>query len=179
MDEAADERAPSGGDGGGGIVLSDAEATAHAGVTLAALVQGGDAIALAGDLGAGKTTLVAGLARALGAGAASSPTFSLVNEYPGGRLVVWHVDLYRIEREAELIELGLDDLLGDPRGVCLVEWADRFAVMPPDHLRLELAHAGGAGGASGASDDHRVLVARGTGPRGRALARDLAAALLA
>lgn len=152
------------------IDLPDAEATARAGEALAALVRGGDAIALVGELGAGKTTLVAGLARALGAGPASSPTFSLVNEYPGGRLVVWHVDLYRLERAAELIELGLDDLLGDPRGVCLIEWADRFDVMPPEHLRLELAHAG---------DDRRTLAASGAGPRGRALASDLAAALRA
>jgi tRNA threonylcarbamoyladenosine biosynthesis protein TsaE len=172
MAEVVDDRARGG--GGGALVLADAEATARAGAALAALVQGGDAVALVGDLGAGKTTLVAGLARALGAGAASSPTFSLVNEYPGGRLVVWHVDLYRIEREAELVELGLDDLLGEPRGVCLVEWADRFAVMPPDHLRLELAHASGTDGG-----DRRELLARGTGPRGRALARGLEAALLA
>ncbi|HWO20553.1 MAG TPA: tRNA (adenosine(37)-N6)-threonylcarbamoyltransferase complex ATPase subunit type 1 TsaE [Kofleriaceae bacterium] len=162
-----------GGDGGGAIVLADAEATARAGAALAPLLAGGDAIALIGDLGAGKTTLVAGLARALGAASASSPTFALVNEYPGGRLVVWHVDLYRIEREAELAELGLEELLGEPRGVCLIEWADRFAVMPPDHLRLELGHAGGAG------DEHRTLVAAGTGPRGQALARGLRAALLA
>jgi len=157
---------------GGAVALPDAAATARAGEALAALVRGGDAVALIGDLGAGKTALVAGLARALGAGPVASPTFSLVNEYPGGRLVVWHVDLYRIEREAELVELGLDELLGDPRGVCLVEWADRFAVMPPDHLRLELAHAGAAG-------ESRTLAATGTGPRGAALARDLAAALLA
>ena len=172
MDEVVDDRARAAG-GGGGIVLPDAEATGRAGAALAALVQGGDAVALVGDLGAGKTTFVAGLVRALGAGAASSPTFSLVNEYPGGRLVVWHADLYRIERAAELVELGLDDVLGDPRGVCLIEWADRFAVMPPDHLRLELAHAGGGG-----DGDQRALLARGTGPRGRALARDLEAALL-
>ncbi|HSK04586.1 MAG TPA: tRNA (adenosine(37)-N6)-threonylcarbamoyltransferase complex ATPase subunit type 1 TsaE [Kofleriaceae bacterium] len=149
------------------ILLADAEDTARAGEALAALVRGGDAIALVGELGAGKTTLVAGLARALGAGPASSPTFALVHEYRGGRLVVWHVDLYRIEREAELVELGLDDAIGDPRGVCLVEWADRFAVMPPDHLRLELAHAGA----------RRTLAAAGTGPRGRELADALAGAL--
>ena len=155
---------------GGGVVLEGAAATARAGEALAALVRGGDAVALVGDLGAGKTTLVAGLVRALGGGAAASPTFALVHEYRGGRLVVWHVDLYRIEREAELVELGLDELWGDPRGVCLVEWADRFGVMPPDHLRLELAHAG---------LEQRTLAASGTGPRGRALARELTAALLA
>jgi tRNA threonylcarbamoyladenosine biosynthesis protein TsaE len=117
-------------------------------------------LGLSGDLGAGKTTLVAGLVAALGGGVAQSPTFSLVNEYPGGRLVVWHVDLYRIEKAAELVELGLDDVIGDRRGLVVVEWADRFDVMPADHLRLELAHVG----------DARTLEATGTGPRGRALA---------
>ena len=140
--------------------LADAEATRAIGARLAAAVQGGDAIALIGDLGAGKTTLVAGLVAALHGQDAASPTFSLVNEYVGGRLVVWHVDLYRIEKPAELIELGLEELLGDPRGLVVVEWADKFAVMPADHLRLELGHAG----------DARTLTATGTGPRGRALA---------
>jgi tRNA threonylcarbamoyladenosine biosynthesis protein TsaE len=142
------------------IPLADATATTRIGERLAAALQGGDAIALIGDLGAGKTTLVAGLVAALGGGIAQSPTFSLVNEYPGGRLVVWHVDLYRIDRPAELPELGLDDVIGDPRGIVVVEWADKFDVMPADHLRLELVHAG----------DARTLVATGSGPRGRALA---------
>ena len=142
------------------ITLADSPATMRAGAHLASLVQGGDAIALVGDLGAGKTTFVAGLVAALGGPAAASPTFSLVNEYRGGRLVVWHVDLYRLEREAELPELGLDDVFGDRRGIVLVEWADKFDVMPPDHLRLELAHAAGG----------RTLCATGTGLRGRTLA---------
>ena len=145
------------------ITLADAASTTRVGERLASLVTGGDTIALVGDLGAGKTTLVAGLVAALGGGSAASPTFSLVNEYPGGRLVVWHVDLYRIERPAELPELGLDELIGDPRGIVVVEWADKFDVMPVDHLRLELSHVGATG-------DARSLVATGTGPRGRALA---------
>ena len=140
--------------------LAAADDTTRAGAFLAAHVQGADAIALVGDLGAGKTTFTAGLVAALGGGAAQSPTFSLVNEYRGGRLVVWHVDLYRIERERELPELGLDDVFGDPRGIVLVEWADKYDVMPRDHLRLELSHEG----------DARTLVATGTGPRGQALA---------
>lgn len=144
--------------------LADADATARAGAELANHVVGGDAIALIGDLGAGKTTLVAGLVAALGGGAASSPTFSLVNEYRGGRLRVWHVDLYRLERAAELPELGLDDVIGDPRGIVIIEWADKFDVMPADHLRIELLHR----------DDRRELVATGTGPRGLALAEVLA-----
>jgi len=149
------------------LELPDVDATRAAGAQLAAAAQGGDAIALIGDLGAGKTTLVAGLVAAIGGGAAASPTFSLVNEYPGGRLIVWHVDLYRLERAAELPELGLDDVIGDRRGLCVVEWADRFAVMPADHLRLELTHAELDGRAA------RRLRAVGHGPRGRALAAAL------
>jgi tRNA threonylcarbamoyl adenosine modification protein YjeE len=143
--------------------LPDPAATIAAGARLAGLVRGGDAIALLGDLGAGKTTFVTGLVAALGGGSASSPTFSLVNEYRGGRLIVWHVDLYRIARAAELPELGLDDIIGDPRGICVIEWADRFAVLPADHLRLTLDHR----------EDSRTLVAEGGGKRGRELADEL------
>ncbi len=147
--------------------LADADATSRAGAELANHVVGGDAIALIGDLGAGKTTLVAGLVAALGGGAAASPTFSLVNEYlvpARGGLRVWHVDLYRLERAAEVPELGLDDVIGDPSGIVVIEWADKFDVMPADHLRIELVHSG----------DTRELIATGTGPRGRALAEVLA-----
>jgi tRNA threonylcarbamoyl adenosine modification protein YjeE len=147
------------------ITLPDAAATARAGTALAALVRGGDAIALVGELGTGKTTLVSALVTALGGGGAHSPTFALVHAYTGGRLIVWHADLYRIEREAELPELGLDELVGDLRGIVVVEWADRATrVMPVDHLRIELAHA-----PSGA----RTLAAIGTGARGRELAAAL------
>ena len=149
------------------ITLADAAATRRAGAVLAKLVGGGDTIALIGDLGAGKTTLVGGLVEALG-GVASSPTFSLVNEYPTPRFTVWHVDLYRIEREAELPELGLDDVIGNRRGISLIEWADKFAVLPSDHLRLELAHI----------KDARSLTATGTGARGQVLASSLEGELL-
>lgn len=148
------------------MILATPSETTAIGEQLARLVTGGDAIALVGDLGAGKTTLVAGLVAGLGAGAAASPTFSLVNEYRGGRLIVWHVDLYRIERAAELVELGLDDLIGDRRGLVVIEWADKFGVMPPDHLRLELAHI----------PEGRRLEATATGPRGQALAEALGSA---
>jgi tRNA threonylcarbamoyladenosine biosynthesis protein TsaE len=144
-------------------LLSDEAATREAGAALGRVVQGGDAIALVGDLGAGKTTFVSGLVAALGAGTHQfgSPTFSLVNEYAGGRLIVWHVDLYRIEKPRELVELGLEEMLGDRRGVCLVEWADKYDVMPADHLRVTLAHAGQA----------RTVEYTGTGPRGQQLAK--------
>ena len=144
-------------------MLQGEAATRAAGARLAAALEGGEAIALVGELGAGKTTFVAGLVDALGGGVAQSPTFALIHEYPGGRLVVWHADLYRIDKERELPELGLDDVIGDPRGVVIVEWADKFDVLPADHLRLELAHVAGG----------RELRATGTGPRGEALAATL------
>ena len=143
--------------------LPDPAATVAAGARLAGVVRGGDAIALVGDLGAGKTTFVTGLCAALGAGSATSPTFSLVNEYRGGRLIVWHVDLYRIERARELPELGLDDIVGDPRGISVIEWADRFPVMPLDHLQLTLEHRDGS----------RLLTAAAGGKRSRELAEEL------
>jgi tRNA threonylcarbamoyl adenosine modification protein YjeE len=152
------------------VTLPDVATTVRAAEALASAVTGGDAIALCGDLGAGKTTFTAALVAALGGPAAQSPTFSLVNEYVGGRWIVWHVDLYRLERAAELAELGLDDVFGDPRGIVLVEWADKFDVMPRDHLRIDLAHPGHAG-------DARQLRATGTGPRGEALAAAMLASL--
>jgi tRNA threonylcarbamoyl adenosine modification protein YjeE len=153
------------------FMLVDAAATARAGEVLAELLEPGDTIALIGDLGAGKTTLVDACVRALGGEGAHSPTFSLVHEYPcrwrGRPLSVWHIDLYRIERQAELVELGLDDILGNRAGVAFVEWADQHDVMPRAHLRLVLAHRDGA----------RLLTVSGAGPRGLALAAALAAAL--
>jgi len=122
------------------IALADDAATRRAGARLASGLRGGDAIALVGELGAGKTTLVGGVVAALGGDGAHSPTFALVHEYKTQTVAVWHVDLYRVERESELAELGLDDVIGDPRGVAFVEWADKYAVMPRDHLRVELAY---------------------------------------
>lgn len=149
------------------MILPDADATRRAGEVLARIVEPGTTIALIGDLGAGKTTLVSGLVSALG-GTASSPTFSLVNEYPTARFTIWHVDLYRLEREVELRELGLEDMIDNRAGICLIEWADKFDVLPPDHLRIELVHEG----------DTRRLMATGTGPRGELLSSKFETELL-
>jgi len=128
------------------IALPDPAATEAFGARLASVLRAGDAVALFGDLGAGKTTLTRGLLRGLGFdGDVASPTFPIVQTYepPDLRLPVWHVDLYRIERESELAELALDDA----REFCamVIEWPERLGSgLWRDALRLTLtaAHEG-------------------------------------
>jgi tRNA threonylcarbamoyladenosine biosynthesis protein TsaE len=89
--------------------------------------QPGWVIALSGDLGAGKTQLVKGLARGLDATArVHSPTFTLVNEYAGGRLKLFHLDLYRLETREQILSAGLDEFL-QPDGVAVIEWAEKLS----------------------------------------------------
>ena len=89
--------------------------------------QTGLVIALSGDLGAGKTQFVRGLARGLGiAGRVHSPTFTLVNEYGGGRLKLFHLDLYRLETPQQILNAGIEEYL-TPAGVAVIEWAERIA----------------------------------------------------
>ena len=98
-------------------------------------VQHGFVFALTGDLGAGKTVLVAGLARGLGVTArVASPTFALVHEYQGGRLPFCHLDLYRLESRAEIIAAGLETYLSQPAGVVVVEWIGRWLESAPGSL---------------------------------------------
>jgi tRNA threonylcarbamoyladenosine biosynthesis protein TsaE len=121
------------------VRLADAAATEAFGRALAARLRAGDAIALFGALGAGKTTLSRGILRGLGhAGDVASPTFPIVQTYgpPDTRLPLWHVDLYRIEHEGELEELGLDEARG--YAAMLVEWPERLPALWPETLSLTL-----------------------------------------
>ena len=114
------------------------------GQKLGSVLGPGHVVGLTGELGAGKTCFVQGAARGLEVDPAvyvSSPTFTLVNEYPG-RLPVAHIDLYRLSDADELVEIGLDDYYRG-QGVCLVEWFDRFVdEVPPDYLSVELSVEG-------------------------------------
>jgi len=100
--------------------------------------QPGDLFLLVGNLGAGKTCLTQGIAWGLGIeGYATSPSFVVVNEYLG-RLPLYHVDLYRLDRIEEIIDLGLDDYLYG-KGVCIVEWAEKaLTILPEEHLLIEM-----------------------------------------
>ncbi len=99
-------------------------------------------IGLTGDLGAGKTQLVKGLARGLGIKAhVHSPTFALLHEYPGGRLPLFHIDLYRLESPSQIIGAGLEEYFYNPPGITVIEWFDRWSdaqssrALPPHPYR--------------------------------------------
>jgi tRNA threonylcarbamoyladenosine biosynthesis protein TsaE len=111
------------------ITTQSAEETIAFGRTLAELLTPPKLVLLRGDLGAGKTTLVKGIAAAFEAAAeedVTSPTFTLVHEYRGPRANLYHIDLYRIDTPRELETLGLDDLRADPKGILLIEWGEKF-----------------------------------------------------
>jgi tRNA threonylcarbamoyladenosine biosynthesis protein TsaE len=110
------------------ITTHSAEQTIAFGRTLTELLAPPKLVLLRGELGAGKTTLVKGIAAALEAAAeddVTSPTFTLVHEYRGPRVVVYHIDLYRLDTARELETLGLDDLRSD-NSILLIEWGEKF-----------------------------------------------------
>ena len=109
---------------------------------MAASLQPGAVLLLSGDLGAGKTAFVRGLALGLGIdpGDVTSPTFTLVHEYHGGRLPLVHVDLYRLER-ADLDDLGMDSELA-AQGVLAIEWSERLVRLPSGAVAVEIVATG-------------------------------------
>lgn len=154
-------------------VLSGSVEDTHAlGEQMGRVLRAGDVVAMYGELGSGKTTLVQGMARGLGRNpeAIRSPTFVLMREYPGEPGLV-HVDGYRLEGAPAVAWLDLD-LMFSPYKITCIEWAERFAdLLPPDHLAVRLTHV---------SANRRKFELSGTGQRGQALVaqlRPLAAAL--
>jgi len=108
---------------------NSAEETIALGAKLAPTLRDARIVLLRGDLGAGKTTMVKGIAEAFNAAEqddVTSPTFTLVHEYRGPERTLYHIDLYRIETERELATLGLDDLSNDDGNILLIEWGEKF-----------------------------------------------------
>ena len=130
---------------------SEAE-TIDAGRALAAELRPDDVVLLAGDLGAGKTAFVKGLAEGLGVDPleVSSPTFTLIQEYRGGRLTLHHIDLYRLTPR-EVDDLGLEELVVSG-AVVAVEWPDRWTRVPAHAVRVELQTVG--------EDEREISIAR-------------------
>jgi len=139
--------------------VDDAEETARAGAVMAPHVRAGMLIALSGDLGGGKTTLVRGLLRAAGVhGPIKSPTYDLVEHYPLSRIYFYHIDLYRFTSAEEWESSGLAECIRKD-ATCIVEWPERVGdLLPPPDVCLDLAWpAHGAG---------RVLAVRAQGLAG-------------
>ena len=125
-------------------ILKNEQETMALGTKLAETLLPGTVITLTGDLGTGKTALTRAVARGLGISSpVTSPTFTIVQEYEGGRLPLYHFDVYRVHDEDELFEIGFDDYLhGD--GVCMIEWADLAEeLLPENTINLRLSYGEG------------------------------------
>lgn len=127
--------------------------TEELGAQLAARLRPGDVVAYTGDLGAGKTAFTRGIARGLGIPErVTSPTFTIVNEYEGGRLPLFHFDLYRLGDPEELFDIGWEDYLARG-GVCAVEWSENVAgALEDEPIRVDIRR--------GAHDGQRVISIR-------------------
>ena len=126
------------------FVTKSAAETIELGRALASQLKPGDLIAFYGDLGAGKTTMIKGIAAGLGVvGVVKSPSFVIASEY-AGRLPVYHIDLYRLDQNSDFASIGLDAYIeGD--GACLIEWAERAEkVLPASAIRIRMSVEGAA-----------------------------------
>ena len=142
------------------MISESPAATKAAGNALAACLEAGDVVLLSGDLGAGKTQFVQGVAAGLGAREVpTSPTFNIVLSYASGRLALHHFDLYRLESADDLEDIGIAEYL-ESGGVCFVEWAEKFPGAFPDALKVEIAKI---------ADEAREIRAFADGDRAQAL----------
>ena len=126
------------------FVTNSPEQTEQLGQRLGAVLPAGAVVAFTGDLGAGKTAFTRGLARGLGIpGQVTSPTFTIVNEYEGGRLPLFHFDMYRLSCSDELFDIGWEDYLARG-GVCAVEWSEIVDdALDGDCIRVDIRRCGG------------------------------------
>ena len=136
------------------IITNSPAATEDAGASLAARLEPGSVIAFTGDLGAGKTAFTRGLARGLGVTErVTSPTFTIVNEYEGGRLPLFHFDMYRLGSSDELFDIGWEDYLCRG-GICAVEWSENIEdALEEDAIRVDIRR--------GKHDDQRIITITG------------------
>ena len=136
------------------FVTHSREETQALGARLAEALDAGRVVAFTGDLGAGKTAFVSGMARALGVEErVTSPTFTIVNEYEGGRLPLFHFDMYRLDGADELFHIGWEDYLARG-GVCAVEWSENVAEAIEDGaVRVSMVRGDG--------DDDRIITIEG------------------
>ena len=121
------------------LISNSPAETEEAGETLARRLTPGAVVAFTGDLGAGKTAFIRGLARGLGVEErVTSPTFTIVNEYLGGRVPLFHFDLYRLGSAEELYDIGWEDYLARG-GVCAVEWSEHMGdALEPEAIRVDI-----------------------------------------
>jgi tRNA threonylcarbamoyladenosine biosynthesis protein TsaE len=152
------------------VVTTSAAQTQDLAAALGRVAVAGDLVLLAGEMGAGKTAFAQGFARGLGIeDQVTSPTFTIVQEYSGGRLNMHHLDVYRLETLREVADLGLSEML-DEDAVMLVEWGDAvLPALPDQYLELRLAF--------GADDDERRIELRGVGGSWPARGRQIADAV--
>ena len=138
------------------ITTNSPAETESVGASLAAKLEPGSVIAFTGDLGAGKTAFTRGLAKGLGIEErVTSPTFTIVNEYEGGRLPLFHFDMYRLDSADELFDIGWEDYLARG-GVCAVEWSENIAdALEEDTIRVDIRR--------GEHDSQRVITITGGG----------------
>ena len=125
------------------FITNSPEQTELLGEKLAEKLTGGEVIAYFGGLGAGKTAFTRGLARGLGCREIiTSPTYTIVNEYLGGRLPLFHFDMYRLRSSDDLFDIGWEDYL-DRQGICAVEWSENVADAMEDAITITLEKLGG------------------------------------
>lgn len=142
------------------IVTCSAAETEALGAQIAATLQGGEVLALFGPMGMGKTAFTRGLAAGLGTGGVSSPTFALVHVYEGGRLPLYHFDMYRVTDWDDLSSTGYFDYLEAP-GVLVIEWSENIeAALPPQAVHITFA--------PGMTENQRVIAIEVPGGEGAA-----------